>query len=110
MFSRMIRMIARLVIVSLLTLNMAWAYDDCAFSDPPSSGAGATQPLDPAPAKIPGIVPTCNHWCSGWMHLVTLPGSSALPPGLLPADFNGRLYVVQYVFLPAPPPTHPPSV
>lgn len=106
----MIRKVACLLIASLLTLNMAWAYDDCAFSDPPSSSAATAQPLDPAPTNIPGTIPTCNHWCAGWMHLVTLPGSSALPPGHLPVEFIGRPYVDQYVFLPAPPPTRPPSV
>lgn len=105
----MVRTVAWLLIVSLLTLNMAWAVDACAFSDPVGSDTDVTQPFDRAPANTPGTIPTCNHWCAGWMHLVTLPGSSVLPPGLLPADFNGRPYLDQYVFLPAPPPTHPPS-
>ena len=44
-------------------------------------GTDVTQPFDRAPANTPGTIPTCNHWCAGWMHLVTLPGSSVLPPG-----------------------------
>lgn len=105
----MIRTVAWLLILSLLTLSVAWADDGCAFGDPPSSGAGMAQVLDPAPANIPGTIPTCNHWCPGWAHLITLPGSSALLPDPRPAGFDGRQGADPYVFLPAPPPTHPPT-
>lgn len=105
----MIRTVAGLLILSLLTLNMAWAKDACAFRDPPGSGIGVAQPHDPAPANTPRTIPTCNHWCPGWMHLVTLPGASVPLPELGPAGFDGRAGADPYLFLPAPPPTHPPT-
>ena len=93
--------------VSLLTLNMAWADDACAFSDPSGGGADAAQTLDPAPADTTSAIPTCSHWCPGWMSLVALPGSAVLLPGLLPT-FEGGFDADSYIFLPAPPPIHPP--
>ena len=103
----MTRIVAWLLIVSLLTLNMAWAADNCAFSDPLESSTGLAQTLDPAPADSTSTIPACDHWCPGWISLVTLPGTS-VPLLFLPAGFEGGLDAAPYFFLPAPPPTHPP--
>lgn len=105
----MVRIVAWFLIVSLLTLNVAWAVDNCAFIDPSDSNTGLAQTLDPAPADSTNTIPTCNHWCPGWMHLVALSGSSTLLPGLLPATVEGVFGADPYFFLPAPPPTHPPT-
>lgn len=105
----MFRTITWFLVVSLLTLNMAWAVDSCAFSNPSDSGAGLAQPLDPAPADPASTIQTCGQWCAGWTSLVTLPGSSEMLTSLLPT-FEGGLGADLYVFLPAPPPTHPPIV
>lgn len=103
----MFRTITWFLIVSLLTLNMAWAADDCAFSDPSGSGTDVAQTFDPAPADFTSTIPACNLWCPGWMSFATLPGSSVLLPGLLPS-FEGRFGADLYFFLSAPPLTHPP--
>lgn len=103
----MYRITTWFLIVSLLTLNMAWAVDKCAFSDPSGSGTRVAQTLDPAPADSTGTTAACDQWCPGWTSLVTLPGSSVLLPSLLPT-FEGGFGADPYVFLPAPPPTHPP--
>lgn len=104
----MIRIFTWFLIVSLLTLNMAWAVDACAFSDSTNVGAGVTSTSDLAPDST-GTIPACNYWCPGWTSVVTLPGSSTLLPGILPATFEGGLGADPYFFLPAPPPTHPPT-
>ena len=103
----MIRIFTWFLIGSLLTLNMALAIDACAFSDPSGSGTDVAQTFDPAPADSTNTLPACDHWCPGWMSVVTLPASSVLLPSLLPA-FDGGFGTDPYVFLPAPPPTHPP--
>ncbi len=102
----MTRFIGWLLIVSTLTLNMAWAVDNCAFSDSANTGAGVTSTSDSAPDST-GILPACDQWCPGWMSLVALPGA-AVPLLLLSAGFEGGFGADPYVFLPAPPPTHPP--
>lgn len=105
----MVRMITSFIIVSLLTLNMAWAVDECAFSDPLDSGTGLTQTLDSTPADSTGTLPACNYWCAGWTSFVTLPGSSVLLSSLLPT-FEGGINTASYFFPTASPPTHPPSI
>lgn len=103
----MIRIFTWFLIVSLLTLNMAWAIDTCAFSDPSGPGTDAAQTLDPAPADSTHTLPACNHWCPGWTSVVTLPASPVLLPNLL-STFEGGFGADLYFFLPAPPPIHPP--
>ncbi len=103
----MIRIFTWFLIVSLLTLNMAWAVDACAFSDPSGSGTDVAQTFDPAPADSPSTLPACNHWCPGWTSVITLPASSVLLPSLLPT-FDGGFGADLYFFLSTPPPTHPP--
>lgn len=103
----MFRTITWFLIVSLLTLNMAWGVDDCAFSDPSGSGSGVAQPLDPAPVNTTSSIPSCNLWCAGWMSFAILPGSSVLLPDLLPS-FEGGFGADLYFFLSATPPTRPP--
>lgn len=103
----MFRRITWLLIVSLFTLNMAWALDNCALSDPSDAGTGMTQPFDPAPADTTNVIPACNHWCPGWTSLVTLPSSAVLLPDL-PLAFKSGFNSDLYLFLPAPPPIHPP--
>ncbi len=106
-FFNMFRTVVWLVIMSLLTLNMAWASDSCALNDPSSSGTGQEQTLDPAPVDSTGAMPVCNQWCPGWTSFVTLPVSSVLLPSLLPT-FEGGFDADPYILLPASPPTHPP--
>ena len=105
----MVRTVAWLLILSVLALNVAWARDNCAFSDASGSGTDVMEPLDPAPADTTSTVPTCNRWCVGWMHLAALPGAALLSPIVVPAGFDARPRADLYVFLPAPPPTHPPT-
>ena len=71
----MSRFIAQLLIVSLPTLNIAWAVDACVLTDPGASGGTYVQvdgepPVDPANAGI-----DCDDWCHAWANPVALPGA-----------------------------------
>jgi len=105
----MVRTVAWLLILSVLALNEAWAMDNCTFGEPSGSGADVMEPLGPAPADTTSTVPTCNRWCAGWLHLAVLPGSPVLSPIVVPAGFDARPRADLYIFLPAAPPTHPPT-
>lgn len=103
----MFRSISWLLIVSLLTLSMAWAVDDCAFGDPAGPEHAAAQSLDPARGNDTGSLSGCDQWCPGWMSFAALPGSAVLAPNPVSSvecGFAAHLYY----FLPAPPPIHPP--
>ena len=105
----MIRFIISLLIVSLLTLNVAWAVDACVFTGPGDIGGSSIQadgqpPVDSANAGL-----DCDNWCLAWINLVALPGS-IVPDGYTPATIQGGFYALSYLALPIPPPFHPPIV
>lgn len=105
----MIRFIVRLLILSLLTLNITWAADACALTDVVSSShtAAATDadnstPVDPANPNL-----ACGHWCHAWVsHLAILntPVTSFTAPGIRPFVAT----VLPYALLLIAPPFHPP--
>ena len=103
----MTRFIAQLLIVSLLTLNIAWALDECALTDPADTSGLSVQadgqsPVDPANAGL-----DCGDWCHAWVNPVALLGS-IVPDGYTPATINGGPCALSYSSLPIPPPFHPP--
>jgi hypothetical protein len=105
----MVRFITSLLIVSLLTLNVAWAVDECAFTDPGEPGGvshlvDGQVPADPSNAGL-----DCDDWCHAWVNSVALPGS-VVQDRYTPATSLGGLYIPSYSSLPIPPPFHPPIV
>ena len=103
----MSRFIAQLLIVSLLTLNIAWAVDACVLTDPGASGGTYVQvdgepPVDPANAGI-----DCDDWCHAWANPVALPGA-IVPDGYASSTLNGGFYTLSYSSLAIPPPFQPP--
>jgi|GEM_PF-2125441 len=104
----MSRFIAQLLIVSLLTLNIAWAVDACVLTDPGAPGGTSVQvdgepPVDPANAGI-----DCDDWCHAWANPVALQGAF-VPDGYASSTLNGGFYTLSYSSLAIPPPLHPPT-
>jgi len=103
----MVRFIASLLIVSLLTLNFAWAVDECAFTDP-GEPSGVSHLVDgKVPADPSNAGPDCADWCHAWVNPIALPGS-LVPDSYTPATIQGGFYIPSYSSLPIPPPFHPP--
>ncbi len=103
------RFVAKLLIVSLLTLNIAWTADECAFTSPgePSDlslKADNQPPVDPTNTGL-----DCDDWCHGWSNPVALPGA-IVSDSYTPAVINGGSCTLSYSSLPIPPPSHPPIV
>ena len=103
----MVRFIAQLLIVSLLTLNIAWAFDECALTDPAgasglSAQADGQSPVDPANAGL-----DCDDWCHVWVNPIALWNAIVLD-GYTPTTINDGSYTLSYLSLPIPPPFHPP--
>lgn len=105
----MVRFITQLLIVSLLTLNIAWAADECAFTEPGQAGglslqADGLSPSDPADAGL-----DCDNWCHAWISHIALP-DTIVPDGYTPTILGSDFRVFPYSSLAIPPPFHPPIV
>jgi len=101
----MIRFITSLLIVSLLTLNVVWAVDECSFPGDISGSSLLSNdqpPVDPAQAGL-----DCDGWCLAWLNLIALPGS-IVPDDYTPASFQNGFNELSYLSIPIPPPFHPP--
>lgn len=105
----MIRFVLHLLILSLLTLNIAWAADACAFTDPAESSQAAASLQTDKPTAVdpasPGLA--CDDWCHAWVgHIavIDLSQSSVDPTRVFPAIAFSDHYSSQQI----PPPFHPP--
>lgn len=107
----MIRFIVRLLILSLLTLNITWAADACALTDVVNSShiAAATDANDSTPADPANPNLACGHWCHAWVsHLAILdaPLTWFTAPGICPLVAVAHPYTSLLIS----PPFHPPIV
>ena len=106
----MFRFIAQLLIVSLLSLNSAWASDECAFSALDDASSLSAQINDRSPPSLSDSNFDCDDWCHVWaspaalLRMVIL--SSDTPVLTIDSDF----YTLSYGSLAIPPPFHPPIV
>jgi hypothetical protein len=104
-----IKLTVQVLIISLLSLNIAWAVDECALTNPGEVGGlsiqNDTQPSDdPINAGL-----DCDDWCHAWATPIALP-STIVHDGYTPDTINGNFYTLSYSSLPIPPPFHPPIV
>lgn len=105
----MFRFIAQLLIVSLLTLNIAWAGDECAFVALDDASSVSTLIKDKSPANLSDTSFDCDAWCHAWANPMALLGKIILSGS--PAEtINGDFYSLSYSSLPIAPPYHPPIV
>ena len=68
------RFIAHLLIISVLTVNAAWAMDDCALQYSNAAGLVLSSDLS-ADKSGKGI---CDDLCVGWLHLVAIASDTQL--------------------------------
>jgi hypothetical protein len=102
----MIRFIAQLLIVSLFTLNIAWAVDECSFTNPEQVNDVLLQAGDTSPdSSNAGL--DCDDWCPGWISHIALMRNNA-PDVYMLASFSGSSYTFSYSSPPISPPFHPP--
>ena len=101
----MVRFIVQLLIVSLLTLNIAWAVDECAFTDPGQTNS--VFQIDDSSPDTPNGGLGCDDWCHAWVNPIGLTGSSILDVYIL-ATFSGGACILSYSSLSISPPFHPP--
>lgn len=102
----MVRFITQLLIISLFTLNIAWAVDACAFTDP-GQGDGTLVQIDDQSPDSPNAGFDCDDWCHAWVSHITLTRSS-IPDVYIHTAIIGGVYLFSYFSLPIPPPFHPP--
>ena len=105
-----VRVMARLLILSLLTLNAAWATDTCTLTgctnDGTYSSVAADEPSPVHPA-VPGL--DCDDWCNACVSHIAFPNTPSLAKQT-PAGFIGKSIGESYSSRIATPPTHPPIV
>lgn len=102
----MVQFITRLLIVSLLTMNIAWAVDACVFTDPGQGGGALVQTDDQSPDS-PNTGLDCDDWCHAWVSDIALT-RSIVADLYFPATIFGETYTFSFSSLPIPPPFPPP--
>jgi hypothetical protein len=105
----MARLTASLLVVSLLSLNIAWAVDECAFTDPGQAHvlsllADGQSPADPTNAGL-----NCDDWCLAWVSQVA-PTTGDVLDAHITAIITGGALLFSYSSLPIPPSLQPPIV
>jgi hypothetical protein len=105
--STMIRLTVSLLIVSLLTLNIAWAVDECAFTDPGQAGLSTLLADDQPPADPTNAGLNCDDWCLAWVSQLA-PMTGGVLEAHITAIINDGALLVSYSSLPIPPSLQPP--
>ena len=105
----MFRFIAKVLIVSLLTLNIAWADDECAFALSGDNSYLPVQTGDESPDKSLETDFDCDDWCHVWANPIALLGAIVLN-NHIPITTGTNRYIFSYSSLTIPPPFHPPII
>lgn len=106
MMRTMVRFMTQLLVVSLLTLNIAWSVDVCAFTDPEPAGNVLLQSDDQSP-NSPNASLDCDDWCHAWVTHIALTRSMLTDVNVL-VTISGDSYQLFCSSLAIPPPFHPP--
>jgi len=106
----MFRFIAQLLIVSLLSLNFAWAGDECEFSALDDASSLSAQINDKSPPNLSDTKFDCDDWCHVWANPAALLRIVILSNNTPVVTINSGIYALSYGSLPIPPPFHPPIV
>lgn len=103
----MFRLIAQLLVVSFLTLNLAWADDECALTLFDDSSV-SVQIEDKSPPNLSVNNFGCDNWCHTWANPVDLPGTIKHDGYTSLVTTITSFYTLSYCSLPLSPPFHPP--
>jgi hypothetical protein len=105
--STKIRLTVSLFILSLLTLNIAWAVEECAFTDP-GQASGLPLLADGQPSAEPENADLdCDNWCLGWVSPVA-PVGGGVSDIHITAIITDDALLSSYSSLPIPPSLQPP--
>ncbi|HDY81877.1 MAG TPA: hypothetical protein ENH48_02835 [Halieaceae bacterium] len=102
----MSRFIAKLLIVWLISLNVAWAVDECTFTNPGAPGNSSAQGND-RPTDDPMDTGGCDTWCLAWANHGA-PQNAIIVDRLAGVNVVGAPYTLPFTSLAIPPPTRPP--
>ncbi|MCW9025491.1 MAG: hypothetical protein OQK73_12535 [Gammaproteobacteria bacterium] len=103
-----VRFIVSVFIISLMTLNIAWATDECAIINPVKSNVLLFE-VDNQDSVDLLYGNNCDDWCQGWMNILALQYSCDTA-GYTLDNTNSSFIVFSYYSLPIPPPFHPPII
>lgn len=90
-------------------MNIAWAVDECVFTEPNEISAMSVQADDKSPVNSSDTNFDCDDWCHAWGHSAVLSGTLVLN-GYTAITINADFYTLFYSSLAIPPPFHPPIV
>lgn len=102
----MCRFIVRLLIITVLVTNVAWAVDDC-FSPFGSDDSALVQSGDLSGDSLNDGV--CDEFCAGWLHLVALASETKLDYPKFTRQDMARVDIL-YHSLDQTPPFRPPQI
>lgn len=103
----MIRFITHVLILSMLTLNIAWAVDACAFTSPANPTHVSLQADDQTPVDPTNLGLACDDWCHAWVGHIALIEGPAYSFDMT-SVFPNITYTPLYSSLKTSPPFHPP--
>lgn len=104
----MFRFIAHLLIITMLTLNIAWAGDECEFIAYDDSGSLSGQLDNQTPPDFSNTKFDCDDWCHVLASPVALLRHSDANNFLPDIAVLNEFFMFSYCSLSIPPPYHPP--
>jgi len=96
------RIIAHLLVFTVLVINVAWAVDDC-FSPYGNDDSALFQPGDSPNDSV------CDECCAGWFHLVAIAPETKLDYPRFTRHVLARIDI-SYHSLDQTPPLRPPKI
>lgn len=105
----MIRLLSYFLILSMLTLNIAWVADTCALTNPADSmhASASLQADNLPPVDLTSSDLCCDDWCDAWVgHIAVV--DQPLPAPDVMSIFPTIAYACHYTSLRNSPPFHPP--
>jgi hypothetical protein len=104
--SVMFKLFAKVLVVSLIMLNIGWSVDACVFTSPEQVNTALLQNDTTSPDSL-GAGLDCDDWCYAWVSHVALTRNDVEMISVSTA-ISVNSYTLSYSSLSIPPPHHPP--